>query len=77
MKSQAIKEILMNAKKLSETKTEEELLEMIGAQMQLEKLISKVQLALFIMRDNGWDLEESEIEYQIYRILEKAVNESV
>lgn len=38
------------------------------------KLRSKIGLSLQIMRDNHWDLEESEIEYQVYKILEKSID---
>lgn len=40
-----------------------------------EKLLSKVKLALFIMKDNEWHNDEGSIEYQVYKILEKAVEE--
>lgn len=38
-----------------------------------EKLLSKVKLALFIMKDNEWHNDEGSIEYQVYKILEKAI----
>ena len=68
MKDLAIQEILVNAKK--EVK-------MIESQMQLEHLKRKVELALFIMKDNEWHHEESEIEHQVYKILERAMKEVV
>lgn len=66
MKSTAIKEILVNANKENE---------MIDAQMKLEHLKRKVELALFIMKDNEWHHEESEIEHQVYKILENALKD--
>jgi hypothetical protein len=66
MKDTAIKEILVNANKEDE---------MIDAQVQLDHLKSKVELALYIMRDNEWHHEESAIEYQVYKILENALKE--
>lgn len=66
MKSTAIKEIFINTKKENE---------MIDAQMRLDHLKRKVDLALFIMKDNEWHHEESEIEHQVYKILEKAMEE--
>lgn len=66
MKSTAIKEIVINTKKENE---------MIDAQMRLDHLKRKVELALFIMKDNEWHHEESEIEYQVYMILENALKD--
>lgn len=34
-----------------------------------------VELALFIMKDNEWHNDEGSIEYQVYKILEKAIEE--
>lgn len=66
MKSTAIKEIVINTNKDNE---------MIDAQMRLDHLKRKVELALFIMKDNEWHHEESEIEHQVYMILERAMKE--
>ena len=66
MKDTAIKEILINLNKENE---------MIDAQMKLEHLKRKVDYALFVMKDNEWHHEESEIEYQVYKILENALYE--
>lgn len=41
----------------------------------MQKLLSKINLALFIMKDNEWHNDEGSIEYQVYKILEKAVEE--
>ena len=38
MKKTAIKEIIVNAKKLNETKTEDELFEIIGYEMKIKEL---------------------------------------
>lgn len=40
-----------------------------------EKMLSKVELALFIMKDNEWHNDEGSIEHQVYKILEKAIEE--
>lgn len=40
-------------------------------------LIKKISYALSIMKDNHLDAEESEIEYQVYKILENALNEKL
>lgn len=39
----------------------------------IQKLLSKINLALFIMKDNEWHNDEGSIEYQVYKILEKAI----
>ena len=44
-------------------------------QAENEKLISKINLALFIMKDNEWHNDEGSIEHQVYKILEKAIEE--
>lgn len=75
MKNEAIKEILVNPKKLAETKTEDELFEMIETEMELQTIKSKINLALFIMKDNEWHNDEGSIQYQVYKILEKAIEE--
>lgn len=41
----------------------------------MQKLLSKINLALFIMKDNEWHNDEGSIEYQVYKILEKAIEE--
>ena len=50
--------------------------------IQIEKLqaenanfLSKINLALFIMKDNEWHNDEGSVEYQVYKILEKAIEE--
>jgi len=40
-------------------------------------LVKKISYSLSIMKDNHWDAEESEIEYQVYKILENALNEKL
>ena len=37
--------------------------------------LSKINLALFIMKDNEWQNDEGSIQYQVYKILEKAIEE--
>lgn len=44
-------------------------------QAKNEKLVCKINLALFIMKDNEWHNDEGSIEYQVYKILEKVVEE--
>lgn len=75
MKNESIKNILINAKNLSKSKTEDELFEIIGLQMKIHNIKSKVELALFIMKDNEWYNDEGSIEHQVYKILEKAIEE--
>lgn len=41
----------------------------------MQKLLSKINLVLFIMKDNEWHNDEGSIEYQVYKILEKAIEE--
>lgn len=42
-----------------------------------QKLLNAVKLALQIMKDNEWDNDEGSIEYQVYKILERGLNESI
>jgi len=48
--------------------------ELSEIEKQNANLRSKIGLVLSIAEDNHWHFEESEIEYQVYSILNKALN---
>lgn len=44
-------------------------------QAENAKLVRKIDHALFIMKDNEWHNDEGSIEHQVYKILEKSIEE--